>query len=323
MTEDSKKTDKELEEFLNGTSELSSLYREASNDVVPAHMDEVVLRLAREDVNQSRRKVLSPFSGNWKVPASLAAVLVLSVTVILRMENAGIDTVENEKASPAFIAIPQPASVPGDNAVETERRADEVDEIALPVIDRAVEDTQYPASDLLELPGLVVEEADSVTVEEAASFAGQLESTAAEGISGSAEPGDQFAPDTKMKPSAPARSVHRKKLEKPMLEIGKEKTVAPAPRQDRILRRELPPRESEEMEMEMDMVFERAIASSSYAQVRTPAEWLKDIKLLWLDDKKEQAKREFTNFHERYPDIGEEMLLENLGQDVFNAINSP
>ena len=320
MTDEGKKADKELDEFLKGTSELSSLYRDASNEVVPAHLDDAVLRLAREDVDQSNRTVLSPFSGNWKVPASLAAVLVLSVTVILKMENSGPLTVENEIASPALSNTPQHDTESTLNEIDAKSPENEVDTMSLPVIDREIDEAGYPASDVLEMSDFVGEAVDSTAAEEAISTAKTLKSTAAGEISITSEPGEQLAPDSKNDFSSPARASYQEKAESSMVEADKAKMALPAAsaRRDRILRRELPPQDDEET----GMVFERAIASPSYAQARNPVDWLRDIRSLWLDDQKEQARREFTELQQQYPDISKEVLLETLGRDVLSAIES-
>lgn len=67
--------------------QLSSLYKQAPQDVPPVHIDEAILAAARRETASRPHPAYSPFSNNWRVPASLAAVLVLSVGLVNLMEN--------------------------------------------------------------------------------------------------------------------------------------------------------------------------------------------------------------------------------------------
>ena len=70
-----------LEEYLNGKSMVSRVYRRAATDGPPAHLDRAVLDAAR--AASRPRHAWSPFASHWYVPASLAAVLVLVVGVFI------------------------------------------------------------------------------------------------------------------------------------------------------------------------------------------------------------------------------------------------
>jgi hypothetical protein len=61
--------------------EISALYRDASQEPPPAHLDDAILAAAKREV-RARPKSLSPFSTKWTLPFSLAAVIVLSVSVV-------------------------------------------------------------------------------------------------------------------------------------------------------------------------------------------------------------------------------------------------
>ena len=66
---------------------LSRLYRESSREVTPEKLDEDIMQYARKNL-RTRRPSASPFSSNWTIPVSLAAVLLISVALvpILRQE---------------------------------------------------------------------------------------------------------------------------------------------------------------------------------------------------------------------------------------------
>lgn len=61
-------------------SRISELYRQSSQETPPAHIDRVVLEMARKSV---RRRLLSPFGNHWVAGGALVGVVVLSVMLIL------------------------------------------------------------------------------------------------------------------------------------------------------------------------------------------------------------------------------------------------
>ena len=77
--------DEMLEEYLEGDSALSRLYREVADEQPDAGLDARIRARARADLAPNRRVAHSPFSRNWMVPTSLAAVFVLSVSVLVLM----------------------------------------------------------------------------------------------------------------------------------------------------------------------------------------------------------------------------------------------
>lgn len=70
--------------------QLSSLYKQARQDMPAAHLDEAILAAARRETASRPRPAYAPFSGSWRVPAALAAVLVLSVGLVNLMEHEAI-----------------------------------------------------------------------------------------------------------------------------------------------------------------------------------------------------------------------------------------
>lgn len=74
--------DRELDAYLRGDSPLSQAYRKDARELPPAHVDAQILAEAhRADAGPRKPRASSPFSGSWMVPASVAAVLVLAVSV--------------------------------------------------------------------------------------------------------------------------------------------------------------------------------------------------------------------------------------------------
>jgi hypothetical protein len=72
-----------LREFLEGDSALSRIYRRDANEKPSAQLDETILAAARRNLARTSRVAHSPFARHWVMPISLAAVLVLSVSVVL------------------------------------------------------------------------------------------------------------------------------------------------------------------------------------------------------------------------------------------------
>ncbi len=72
-----------LREFLEGDSALSRLYRRDAHEEPNAQLDATILAEARRNLARTSRVAHSPFARHWVVPTSLAAVLVLSVSVVL------------------------------------------------------------------------------------------------------------------------------------------------------------------------------------------------------------------------------------------------
>ena len=77
--------DKLLQEYLAGDSALSRLYRDRATEQPDARLDATIRARAHAAVARDARVAHSPFARNWIVPTSLAAVLVLSVSVVVLM----------------------------------------------------------------------------------------------------------------------------------------------------------------------------------------------------------------------------------------------
>lgn len=81
--------DRELEEYLRGDSPLSRRYREASGEEPAPAVDEAILAASRRAVQS--RPVRIPRS--WFRPLSIAAIVVLSATVVITMQRGEETTV--------------------------------------------------------------------------------------------------------------------------------------------------------------------------------------------------------------------------------------
>ncbi|MFQ5995502.1 MAG: hypothetical protein ACE5K1_10450 [Acidiferrobacterales bacterium] len=97
----SKPGDRELEQYLQERSTLSRVYKEAAHERPSASMDETVLARARHEVEHSPPVARSPFARNWMIPASLAAVIVLTVGLVTFLFEEGGVPLDAEAPKPA------------------------------------------------------------------------------------------------------------------------------------------------------------------------------------------------------------------------------
>ena len=100
--------------YLEGDTELSRLYRVSAKDLPSQALDAAVLERARDAVRA--RRATGPFAANWSVPLSLAAVIVVSVTVVVLMppEDRSLPPVESAPAPVEAPALESHADDAGD-----------------------------------------------------------------------------------------------------------------------------------------------------------------------------------------------------------------
>jgi hypothetical protein len=80
--------DKELNDYLNGNSDVSKAYR-ASNKTKPSsHLDNAILAAAKEAVLDNKQKTKTVFhKAPWVKPISIAAMITLSVSLVVTMQQ--------------------------------------------------------------------------------------------------------------------------------------------------------------------------------------------------------------------------------------------
>lgn len=113
------KHDDEFDTYLKGESSISTQY-DALDDTMPSHeIDQKIRAAAREAIKKQPRVATSPFSSNWGVPVSLAAVLVLSISLITLLPDNQITMPTPE---PVLKATPSTPSASEDHLTEREAR---------------------------------------------------------------------------------------------------------------------------------------------------------------------------------------------------------
>ena len=93
---------------------LERLYRDAAREAPPAHLDAAILAAARRGVG-ARPSGLSAALRRWHVPVSIAAVIVVSVSLVILMKEEGGERLDK-------LSIP-PLTAPTDKAAAQPMRA--------------------------------------------------------------------------------------------------------------------------------------------------------------------------------------------------------
>jgi hypothetical protein len=87
---------------------LDRLYSETAREGPPAHLDAAILAAARREVGARPRPLASALS-RWRVPVSIAALVILSVSLVTLVREEGGD--EFVKVAPSAPPAPMPAGV--------------------------------------------------------------------------------------------------------------------------------------------------------------------------------------------------------------------
>jgi hypothetical protein len=107
--------DQELEDHLAGKSEVSRLYRTAPAEEPPPALDARIKAAARVGLTLRRPR--------WMLSLSVAAVLMLSISVLLRMQQEGVSPIPTEEAVPAPAATFQAPVESAPASIESEARS--------------------------------------------------------------------------------------------------------------------------------------------------------------------------------------------------------
>lgn len=141
---------------------LDRLYREAAGEAPPAHLDAAILAAARREVG-ARPRALAPALRRWYVPVSIAAVVVVSVSLVMLVrEEGGVQMREAQVPEAAMRRI-EPAAAPPTQPTLAEAESSRVQpQAAAPERLRRQEsrdDARYPAAEERAAPA----KADTVT----------------------------------------------------------------------------------------------------------------------------------------------------------------
>lgn len=126
---------------------LERLYREAAREAPPAHLDAAILAAARREVGARPRAFASRLR-RWHVPVSIAAVVMVSVSLVILVREDGGD--QMVQAPPSTVTTPaeQPAGPATQLAPATAAREAARSQAAAPAPPRreSREDASVPAA---------------------------------------------------------------------------------------------------------------------------------------------------------------------------------
>ena len=134
--EDTKRTDP-----LPGEAELSRVYRAGGNDTPPVELDARILAEARRAV--AKPNVRGPFGSNWTVPLSTAAVMVLTLGILLVVSEQSPldrrDEIAPMAGEPPALSTPgarQASPAPSTAPTEARPQSQKLKDTALPLPSR-------------------------------------------------------------------------------------------------------------------------------------------------------------------------------------------
>lgn len=154
-------TDQELEAYLQGDTEFSSLYSQADDVKAPEHLSFAVKRMAREAMPASTHVSSGAASKGWLLPFSLAAGIIISIAAVTLIY------MQSQPVAPAHIAhddIPPPQQLPGqppsqlaeENPTPATAESQLAENIAQPDVTTTVKNTPATADPVTDSPVAVV-----------------------------------------------------------------------------------------------------------------------------------------------------------------------
>jgi hypothetical protein len=298
--------DGEREALLARDGRLARAWREASREEPPAALDDAVRAAARRAVHAGPRVGHGPFGGRWRVPLSIAAVLVVSATLTLlvaerreHVPSAGLDAAP---AAPPAVA-PEPhapakdAAPSGGNAASPRKQS--ADEPAQPLRESRTELYDAPA------------EAGGTIAQDAAPEARGLQSAPAPPTAGAQRARDAAPLRTYEESAAPGAVAPAADVQVGENETGEVKKEGPQafpePEQARADTRTKSRMEADAVEMgKRESAQGDEAATPSAAQqaepLLDPKAWLERILALRREGKLQQADRSLQEFRRRHPD---------------------
>ncbi len=102
---DHDQNDKELNQYLQGDSDLSTHYK-ALHNKTPDHLDDAILAAAKRQVKSKPKRVSGPFSNNFMIPFATAATILITVGLVnmIPEEELTTPTVSAIKSEPEKMA---------------------------------------------------------------------------------------------------------------------------------------------------------------------------------------------------------------------------
>jgi hypothetical protein len=261
-----------FESYLQSESSLSRVYKATAKETPPVELDTRILERARQAVHRQARPARSPFANNWVIPASLAAVLVLTVGLVIFM-------FELEKTDTPLLpeTVPAPSL---DSALEEEA----------PLI----RDKAREADEMLRADQPADEKAASKAKRSIATEPPAAGTPAVEGLTKTRRQSQKTGEMKQMVPAEP---------EAASAQTADERMSSPAngSAATRIESQEMRPKK-ENKSLESTDALRKLDEASEVNEMMTPEEWLAKIATLRAEGKQAEADASLAAFRKRYPD---------------------
>lgn len=270
--------DRDLEELLAEAAALRQQYRVASQEEPPVTLDEAIRAAARREVRARPLTIGSAFGGSWRVPASIAAVVVVSVTVavMVSQHDARLPATGAQPSSglPAVVGVPKDQAEPAPGY----RRAKEQ-----PKGDAAKARPQAPSSP-------AVPARSSPAPAEAAIEKSEVPPKVESPIARTAAERDEpLRTQTPAKTALPAATANSTAAPPPAPEAAA-KATADGPVSGQLLNKKRAPSNFAEVESKVS------------PWEKDPQTWLAHIEELRAERRMQDAEASFRAFRSRYPD---------------------
>jgi hypothetical protein len=281
---------------------LDAAYRDAATDEPPAAIDERIRAAARRAVAavpqsleaRARAEAQRSWIARWRVPVSIAATVVVAVTLSYMVQDEEVRKVRIDgvpsgpaPAQESSAAPPTPApAAPAAKAQEAPAPAAQ----AAPAADAAAAASR-PEPAAVPFPASPPAERQAPAVGGASASADRARENAA-----LAKEVEQRQAELERRVAEEARTTAAQRLQSAPAPAAVP-TPAPAPmaKPDPSRERALADRPAGRLERE-------AVSGRAEQKVRTPEEWLEDIRRHKTQGRTEEVAKELAEFRKRYPD---------------------
>jgi len=328
------KHDQEFEEYLQGDSALSTRYQQSSSEQAPpGHLDDAILAASRREVKAKPGYVSSPFSSNWQMPLSLAAVLVLSVTVIVTLQydhdDIHLTKPTVEQPSPQLQQSVYNTQIDrADNDAQTEKlRESEMEVISeMAVESDFTEETSFsPAPAAMKREkNLAGKQTDAVSEEKIISASRQRLEVMSDMPTAPRVFEKSFAGASR----GLAESVQKDQVNNPTIKAMRAKTKMKSQVEEFAKKRNLNAKSdmigtvsndsiaTSKSLKESSMDASLAVATDAVMGNADATEWLRQIKQQWQRGEEQSALSQLRLFREENPNYSEDQLLEVLAPEL-------
>lgn len=321
------KHEQEFDNYLEGDSGLSTNYHLASSEQPLARLDDAILAASRRAVKSKPRYAFSPFASDWHVPLSLAAVLVLSVTVIVTLQKESDDIYL--KTPTEF--RPQTVSESAEDGVSSNSmdaellqlkdRVNEQEEELHSAFDSALASEPAAAAPLKNMERKIEQQRKSIDLimkEEVALPAVQMPEEMLDMPASSEAIGKSYAPKPTDIPMLSEQNRALKLDEKD--DRQREFNRAELKQQRAEVAVDKAKRTKSITSSRPDQSLDAAIPSAAAGGLRqTPENWLTTINQLWLDGRTDDAVQQLQQFYEYNPDYQQNMIMRSLDPRLIDA----